>query len=141
MGDSSRDLREMRSTINCPTRWGGASAVAIVVLWILSSQVVAAPAAPAKAPRPAIDSAIDELRKECVAHQRDPKQPLRKSCDYCTAKPNPAVTIESVFLALEQRIDADAFLTSYIRWQLLSALPKEIDAATLPRAIQVYLQA
>jgi hypothetical protein len=117
----------------------GRVVLAAFVLALTARLIPAAPAPnAAKAARVALDAAIDELRKEYQAHQRDPKQPLRKSCDYFTAKPNPAVTMDAVLLALEQRIDADPFLTGYVRWQLLSALPREIDAATLPRALKVY---
>src|SRR5438876_972509 len=91
------------------------SSLLVLMILVAGPEVLAAPPAnPAKAARAALDAAIDELRKEYLAHQRDPKQPLRKSCDYFTARPNPAVTLDPVFLAIEQRIDADLFLSAYV---------------------------
>jgi hypothetical protein len=123
-------------------RWSSLIPVCSILIAILygSGASAAPPAAPSKAARAALDAAIDELRKEYAAYKRDPKQPLRKLCDYFAAKPNPAITPDAVYLALEQRIDPDPFLSAYVRWQLLSALPKEIDPSGLVRALEVYRQ-
>jgi hypothetical protein len=94
------------------------------------------------AARSEIDTAADELRREFAAYAKDPKNhPLRDACDYFERKPNPAVSVSAVLAAVDQRLDPDARVAAYIRWQLLSALPKEFAKDDLPRAIAAYRKA
>jgi hypothetical protein len=95
-------------------------------------------AAIAKADKAAIEAGVADLRKEFLAHQRDPKSPLRTTCDYF--KDRPAIPVEAVFASLESRLDSDPLVAAYARWQLLSALPKEIAAANVNQAIEIYRQ-
>jgi hypothetical protein len=112
---------------------------ALVLVSVLRC-VASSDAAPiAKADKAAIDAAVADLKKEFVAHQRDPKSPLRTTCDYFKEKP--PIALDAVFAALEQRLDSDPGVAAYARWQLLSAFPKEIAAANLSQAIEIYRQA
>lgn len=124
-------------------RQASAATVVIVCLLIGFAAAPVSAAPPAKtAARAAVDAGIDELRKEYQANQRDPAvTPLRTVCDYFTAKKVPAVPIDAVLTALESKLDGDARAAAYIRWQLLSALPSEVDAAVAARAVEVYRSA
>jgi hypothetical protein len=108
----------------------------ILLITLFAAPAFAAPIA--KAEKAAIDAGVAELRKEFLAHQRDPKSPLRTSCDYF--KDRPALPIDAVFVSLESRLDADPLVAAYARWQLLSALPKEIAADKVNQAIELYRQ-
>ena len=110
------------------------------LLLCASSAAVAAAAAKSPA-RAAVDSAVDDLRKEFAAHLRDPAVRVREACDYFTEKPSPAVTVDAVFAALEAKLDPDPRTAAYVRWQLLSALPKEVEPAVLVRALHAYRNA
>ncbi|HEX8915374.1 MAG TPA: hypothetical protein VF796_23680 [Humisphaera sp.] len=110
-----------------------------VVCCVAHLPASAAPKPPAKA---ATEAAVEDLRREFLAYQKDPTaNPLRRACDYFAAKPDPAVTVDAVLAAVDQRIDADARLAAYVRWQLLSGLPREVPAADASRAIEVYRRA
>lgn len=115
------------------------SCVLLATLAVMIFAGIARAAPLAKADKAAIDAAVADLRKEFLAHQRDPKAPLRTSCDFF--KDKPAIAIDAVLAALEQRLDSDPLVAAYARWQLLSALPKEIPAANVMQAIEVYRQA
>lgn len=120
----------------------GASACPVVTL-CLAAVVTCSPfasAAPAaKSPaRTAVDVAVDELRTEFAAHVRDPAVRVREACDFFTTKPAAAVTVDAVFAALETKLDPDPRAAAYARWQLLSALPKELDPAAFNRALKAY---
>lgn len=91
--------------------------------------------------RAAVDAAIDDLRKEIQAHLRDPVILVRDACDYFETKKAPDVTVGAILDALETRIDANPRTAAYVRWQLLSGLPKEIAPDDVPRALEVYRKA
>ena len=113
--------------------------VCLAALLICAVPGPASAASAAKSPaRAAIDAAADDLRKEFAAHLRDPAVRVREACDYFTDKPTPAVTVDAVFAALDTKLDPDPRTAAYIRWQLLSALPKDLDPSLLGRAIQAY---
>lgn len=111
------------------------------VLYLLAAAPsLAAP--PAKAPdRQAVDAAIDELRKEFQAQLRDPRTPVREVCDYFVAKPSTALTPDAILAALDGKIDPDARIAAYIRWQLLSGLPQEISPDLAAACLVVYRRA
>ena len=107
------------------------------IVWFSGKTQAAAPAAKA-----ALDAAVEDLRKEYQAYLRAPEtQPLRTACDYFEGKPTQAIPFDALLAAVTQRIDADARLAAYVRWQLLSALPKELAAGDVARAVAVYRQA
>lgn len=117
--------------------------VTLVLLSALASLFVLTESAMAKsttrASSPAVDAAVESLRKEYAAHLKDPKLPIRTACDYF-AKDRPAdVTVDAVLAALEQPLAGDPRLVAYVRWQMLSGLPNALDdPAMLVWAIKVY---
>src|SRR5687767_15045876 len=63
------------------------------------------PASTAKltpAQKAAVDTAIEALRKEVAANQKNPKAPLRTQADYFADKKPAALTPDAVLTALEQ---------------------------------------
>ncbi|MDB5294469.1 MAG: hypothetical protein JWO31_452 [Phycisphaerales bacterium] len=108
----------------------------------------AKPAAPSPAAKAAVEAAADALRKEFAAFLRDPTaNKVRDACDYFAARPAADVTPDAVLAFLDGRPpDADPRAAAYVRWQLLSALPKDADpawadAGRVARAIEAYRRA
>ena len=101
---------------------------------------LAAALAPAKSPE--LDKAIAALRQEYAAHLKSGTA-LRTSCDYF-AKGSPVLP-EPLLLALEKPItgvaSSDARQAAYVKWQLLSGLPENLDDATTRRLLRVYERA
>lgn len=112
-------------------------ALAAVVVVCLLPQWLAAAAAKAGP----LDDAVDELRKEFATAAKNPKKPIRAACDYFAQGAPDGVAVESVLSALEQRLDADPRVSAYVRWQLMSALPRAIDPAMTNRVLAIYRQA
>lgn len=106
----------------------------------------AAPAIPATAPshgrsestarHPAIQSAIAELTKEIESALRSGADAPRGQSDYFYGQVNIPPT--AVIAALRRPIGSDLRVQSYVKWQLLSALPKELDEKTAGELLAVY---
>lgn len=99
-----------------------------------------ADAAPAKVPA-SIQAAIATLRAEYAEHVRDPKRPVRELCDYFEKDKPADVTPDAILTTLEQPIMGDLRTVCYIRWQLLSAVPENLDDAPAARALELYRKA
>src|SRR5215208_1183158 len=124
----------------------------IVLLAVVFAAAASAPAAPQRRPAPAaatrpvttrpatrptvrltasqkaaVDGAVDALRKEFAAAQKDPKAPLRTQADFFADKKPADLTPEAVLTALEQPVPGDPRAAAYVRWQLMSALPEKLD--------------
>ena len=115
-------------------------AAGLAILFSLAApDATAVPKPAAKGGSPAIDAAVEALRKEYAAHLKDPKLAIRQESDYF-AKDRPAdVTADAILTAMEQPMAGDPRLVAYVRWQLLSALPETVEGpAQVARAIKIY---
>jgi hypothetical protein len=89
-----------------------------------------------------VEKAVAELRREFTAHTKNASSAsLRTECDYF--KPDAGVSADLVLPILEKPIQgADARQTAYVKWQLLSALPKTVeDESIAQRLVKVYQRA
>ena len=114
-------------------------------LFLLSAAAPAAAADKAKAESAAIDAATADLKREYAASLRNPDaSPPRAQCTYFLDHP-PAVPLpaEAVAAGLEKPVANDPRLTAYVRWQLLSAAPKQFpnDPKLLPLVYDAYRRA
>lgn len=90
---------------------------------------------------PSLEGAIAELKREYAAYVKDPDAaPLRSECDYFIDHPQ-TVTPGAVLAVLEKPMPGDSRLAAYVKWQLLSGLPDELDPATVQRLVKVYQKA
>ena len=99
---------------------------------------------PAKSPAksPEVEQAVAELKREYGAFVRNPEAaPLRTACNYFKEDAAGTIPPEAVLAALEQRMPGNAREGAYVKWQLLSALPAEPDAAAVGRLVKVYQRA
>lgn len=91
----------------------------------------------------AINQAVSDLSTEFFTVMRDPEKPIRIECDYFKQHPCPDVTPASVLAIVERRIAPttnpdDVGLQSYVKWQLLSAVPDRFEVSLTTRAVQAY---
>ncbi len=92
-----------------------------------------------EAPNAAVTTAIDALRAEVNAYVADPANAtIRTKSDYFT--PATAPDEASIVAALGQRLDRNAVIDSYIKWQLLSGVA-EFSADNRRALLQVYRRA
>lgn len=123
-----------------------ARAVFAVLLLLQLVRTHAASPAPnakalAKAEATLIEGAISDLKKEYVAHLKDPaKNPLRPQSNYFTEHPV-QLSADSVLDALERPIAEDPRCAAYVKWQLLSGAPQKFDEASRARALSAYEKA
>ena len=93
------------------------------------------------AQKAAVDSAVEALRKEFAAYQKDPKRPLRTQADFFAGNRPAVLTPVAVLAALEQPLPGDVRVAAYARWQLMSALPEKLDESLVERGLAIYRQA
>jgi hypothetical protein len=128
-------------------RGPGLAACFLTALALLSHSAAAASPARRAAPRsPDLDRALAELRREYVAHVKDPtSHPLRRACDYFNGE-TASVPLEALLVVLEKPLPGpggggDPRVVAYVKWQLLSALPAELDVEAVDRLVRVYERA
>jgi hypothetical protein len=63
---------------------------------------------------------------------------LRSESDYFGKTPPPELTPEKVVAAIAKPVAADAGLDSYVRWQLLSAVPGPFDEKLAGKVLAIY---
>src|SRR5688500_9336846 len=90
----------------------------------------------ADARNPAILEAIVELTKEIEPALRNGERPPRDQSNYFLGGSD--VPPSAVILALRRPLGSDARAQAYVKWQLLSALPRELDEKTSAEILQVY---
>ena len=124
----------------------------LVSLLLASAAVLLLTAAPSagaadkgRAESAAIDAAIAELKREYAAGLKNPEaSPPRAQCTYFLDHPAAVpLSPEAVVAGLEKPVANDARLTAYVRWQLLSAAPKQFpsDPKLLPLVYDAYRSA
>ena len=126
-----------------------ARASAVVLLLAAVASAVAAhsppgtpdPKALARAEATVLDAAIAALKKEYVAHAKDPRSSkLRPQPTYFIDHPV-RLSPDSLLDALERPPGDDPRCAAYVRWQLLSAAPEKFGTAHLKRVLGVYEKA
>lgn len=99
----------------------------------------------ARAESALIDAAVVELKREYAAHLKSPDaSPLRPQSTYFLDNPPAAaVSPEAILTGLEKSVSNDPRLTAYVRWQLLSAAPKQFpdEPKVLQRLSNAYRRA
>jgi hypothetical protein len=120
----------------------------IVLLAALAFSLAAAPRpkpAPAAKPRGAsttLAAAIVSLQKEYQAYEKDPRgHTIRAKSDFFAEHPARDATPDAVIKALEGSISGGPGVESYVKWQLLSAIPGKFAPERLKRGIAVYHRA
>jgi hypothetical protein len=93
----------------------------------------------ADARNPAILEAIVELTKEIEPTLRNGERPPRDQSNYFLGGSD--VPPSAVIMALRRPLGSDPRVQAYVKWQLLSALPKDIDEKTAAELCQVYRSA
>jgi hypothetical protein len=126
-------------TVNFAVAWGAPPRGAPATSRPATKPVSTAKLTPAQ--KAAVDSAVDALRKEVAANQKNPKAALRTQADFFADKKPAVLTPDAVLTALEQPIPGDVRAAAYIRWQLMSVLPEKLDEALVERALAIYRQA
>jgi hypothetical protein len=106
---------------------------------LLCSTVAGAPATKS----PEIDEAVAALKREYAASVRkSDTAPLREQCDYFNEDARAKLPLEALLAALEKPLPGgDNRQVAYVKWQLLSGLPAELDEPTVARLIKLYLRA
>ena len=89
----------------------------------------------------AVQTAINSLQKEVIAHQKDPQTPLRDKCNYFTENPSAELLPDAIAQALGSSVSPDPIVDSYIKWQLLSGAPQKFDAESGRTAVGAYMKA
>jgi hypothetical protein len=87
----------------------------------------------------AVRSAITALSGEYQQFLRAPTSAtLRTACDYFIEHPAGEIPPDLIMPALLSASGGDPRVTAYVKWQLLSALPEELDEATARDLIKAY---
>jgi hypothetical protein len=91
----------------------------------------------------ALQSAIAELTREIHAVLRSGKEPPRQQSDYFESKETSDLPPELVIAALRRPNigGSDPRAQAYVKWQLLSALPAELDDQSVADFVQAYRDA
>jgi hypothetical protein len=91
----------------------------------------------------ALQSAIAELTREIQAALRSGKEPPRQQSDYFESKGTSDLPPELVIAALRRPNigGSDPRVQAYVKWQLLSALPAELDDKAAADLVQAYRDA
>ncbi len=85
-----------------------------------------------------LKKAIQELNKEAHDFAKNPNEAkLRTVSDYFKSVPDD-VTVDQLIGAIERSQAPEPFVDAYIRWQLMSGLPAELDAKQLRRLYNAY---
>jgi hypothetical protein len=92
--------------------------------------------------------ATKQLSREYRLFQKDRTSPIRTKSDFFTTDP-PAggadkanvFTADDVLTALERNIPGDVRIACYVKWQLLSAMPAELEPAAVRRLMALYRDA
>jgi hypothetical protein len=122
----------------------------LLTLLLMSIALIgAAPTSrPAAASKPAADPqtavitrAAEELAREYGAFLHNPEKSVRKEADYFKQNPSPDVTPEGILRVLERPLNGDPRLQAYVKWQLLSGVPKVFDEKLVARAGSSYTRA
>ena len=120
-------------------------------VWALSPATTRATTTPATTPispvqrtradarNPAVLEAIAELTKEIEPALRNGERPPRDQSNYFLGGSD--VPPSAVILALRRPIGSDPRAQAYVKWQLLSALPRDLDEKTVGELLQVYRSA
>jgi hypothetical protein len=90
----------------------------------------------ADARNPAILEAIVELTKEIEPALRNGERPPRDQSNYFLGGSD--IPPSAVILALRRPLGSDVRAQAYVKWQLMSALPRELDEKTSAEILQVY---
>lgn len=93
-----------------------------------------------RARQTALSLAIAELTREISASLKDPETQIRVASDYFSNSPLPAdVTPEQVLSAIPRvPRSSDPRVQHYVQWQLLSALPEDLDAKSAGMLFRLY---
>jgi hypothetical protein len=123
----------------------------IVLLALLALSLPAFAAKPRPKPAPAarprgasttLAAAIITLQKEYQAYEKDPSgHTIRTKSDFFAEHPAPDATPDAVMKALEGSVSGGPGVESYVKWQLLSAIPGKFAPERLKRGIAVYHRA
>ncbi len=105
---------------------------------LLALTLAAAPTTQKSAGKsPLIESAVAELKREYAAHTKKASaEPVRIACDYF--KDPSAIPADALLIALEKPLPGDNRQAAYVKWQLLSGLPAQLDESTAQRLAKVY---
>jgi hypothetical protein len=118
----------------------GLSAGACLFVQCLCLAAPASRKSPGKSPE--IEKAVADLKREYTAAVKNPEaSPLREACDYFKEDVAAKLPLDALLLALEKPMPGDARQMAYVKWQLLSGLPVELDAPTVTRLTKLYLKA
>lgn len=140
----------------CSDRCGNAGSRS--VRWLLGTAIALGMAAPlpalaadakaaaaaktnSQAATAAVQAATAALTKELAAHDQNPGTPLRDKSNYFTENPSADLTPEVIVQALVSKFRPDAMGDSYIKWQLLSAVPGKFDEKLSPTAADALMKA
>ncbi len=106
-----------------------------------SSSSTASPSAAALSNK-ALQVAISGLKKEFDDWKRSPANGhLRTESNYFADNPSPDVTPTLIIASLTRRLDSNADVDSYVKWQLLSAITGRVDAQDAPGLLKAYRSA
>ena len=90
----------------------------------------------ADARNPALQAAIADLVKEIEPGLRTGERPPRDQSNYFLGGSD--IPPAAVITALRRPLGGDLRVQSYVKWQLLSALPNDLDEKTSAELLQVY---
>jgi len=85
----------------------------------------------------AVVAAIPALTKEVESAMRSGGDAPRSESSYFNDNPSSDLPPQAIIVAL-RRSGGDPRVSSYVKWQLLSGLPKELDEETTKDLIQIY---
>ncbi|HEY7088251.1 MAG TPA: hypothetical protein VH518_09195 [Tepidisphaeraceae bacterium] len=117
----------------------------LLLLSLMSILLMAA--APASKPAAAdpqtaiINKAAEDLAREVDTFLHNPEKSIRKEADYFKDNPSPQVTPEGILRVLERPLNGDPGLQAYVKWQLLSGVPKVFEDKLAARAGNAYVHA
>jgi hypothetical protein len=89
---------------------------------------------------PIIAAAIEKLTAEYRGAVKGGSS-LRAEANYFKESTPPELTPEKVVAAIGKPVASDPSLDSYVRWQLLGAIPGEVDEKLAPKVMAVYRSA
>jgi hypothetical protein len=90
---------------------------------------------PSAAAQKASNAAIKALSAEAASAAP------RQKCDYFVEHPTAGLTPEMVLMVLSRPLGDDTTTECYVRWQLLSALPEQLDAKQAEALLRCYVDA
>jgi len=88
---------------------------------------------------PAAASAVETLVKEYQAVLKSPDTITpRLQSDYFTKTGPALLAVADVLASMEKRLDSNPSVDAYVKWQLLSALPTQLDETVTKDFLRVY---